>query len=111
MERLSAGWQRTIVCVHVDYIYMDGWLIIGYIAFVLRIWLYSPNQHVRWLYSPDKHNCWSIIGHIHVYNLDSTILHIYTQYKKGNQYTTVFLQELITSMYKYRSTYIHIIVF
>ena len=30
LERLSAGWQQTIVCVHVGYIYMDDWLIIGY---------------------------------------------------------------------------------
>ena len=78
LERLSAGWQQPIVCVYVGYIDMNGWLIIGYIAFFLGIWLYSPNQHVRWLCLPNQHNCWSIIGHIHVYNLDSTILHTYT---------------------------------
>ena len=56
LECLSAGWQWIIVCVHVGYIYMDDWLIIGYITFFNGIWLYLHNQHVRWLYLPNQHN-------------------------------------------------------
>ena len=51
LERLSAGWQRIIVCVHVGYIYMDNWLIIGYITFLSEYgYIYITNTYVGYIY-------------------------------------------------------------
>ena len=58
---ITAGWQHTIVCVHVGYMYMDGWLIIGYITFFIGIWLYLHNQHICWLYLPNQLNSTSTL--------------------------------------------------
>ena len=51
LERLSSGWQRTIVCVHVGYIYMDGWLIIGYKAFFSEYgYIHITNTYLSYIY-------------------------------------------------------------